>query len=476
MGRERKTPLQPHERQRGPGQPSARWRAASAPRPKAAAVQPARQTPPAPPAYRPQPAPKVLQTKAALKETAHAAPPFYRPRPAPAALQREATPRPQPSAPQPKPAAATAASATNRSQPTAEVLQRKAASARQADAADRPRHAGPPSANRPEPKSARPNEARRAGVVQAKPSAPSRGVATTDVSPAQGASAPRTPRVPAFPALRFVIQRLTGMQRETLAGRDAGAVGDYIRSGLTELHKISCLGKDATKDLEIQAMKIDNDVVITSNEVTGTEELKKLLVGVKRGAISSKITTMYNTARPQLQSEEDEVYQTRLKADLTPARRLINSLTSGRAGNTDLVYTATTPADCAAKLNGSGKLIILNAASTSTAKWHAEQNLLRVLLKLLSEGRVPSYVMIQGVKKPCYVCLAVLQDFNHAYNAVYGKRVSNDPSMGTVPGRYNPTGVTSLDIAEFGTGTAGTQFNNFVLAYRGAETALEATL
>lgn len=110
-------------------------------------IQQRRATPVAPPVYRPQPAPKVLQPKATapqLKKVA-AAPPVYRPHPVPKVLQRKVAavpppantarrtppaappvyrPQPAPRVLQPK-AAGAAAPPVYRPQPLPKVLQRK---------------------------------------------------------------------------------------------------------------------------------------------------------------------------------------------------------------------------------------------------------------------------------------------------------------------------------------------------------------
>lgn len=114
--------------------------------------------PVAPPAYHPQPAPKVLQTKSATAQQstpvqahrAPAAPPAYRPQPAPQVLQRKmaggqkqsgASPaRPMPVAPPPY-----------RSQPTPRVLQKKASTTQPPSKNQTNRAPVAPPAYRPQP-------------------------------------------------------------------------------------------------------------------------------------------------------------------------------------------------------------------------------------------------------------------------------------------------------------------------------------
>ncbi len=88
-------------------------------------------TPAAPPAYRPQPVPKVLQTKKPVapvsgsqSHRAPAAPPVYRPQPVPKVLQRQATPPQREAAPQAN--KQTFAPAVSKPQPVSKVLQAKA--------------------------------------------------------------------------------------------------------------------------------------------------------------------------------------------------------------------------------------------------------------------------------------------------------------------------------------------------------------
>ena len=111
--------------------------------------------PTAPPVYRPQPIPRVLQRKVPAAQQqqqqrpAPTPPPVYRPQPAPHVLQRKANaqpPRP-PSTPPVRPATAPP---VYRPQPTPHVLQRKAATAQPQPPAGvpRPRPIAPP-ANRP---------------------------------------------------------------------------------------------------------------------------------------------------------------------------------------------------------------------------------------------------------------------------------------------------------------------------------------
>ena len=85
----------------------------------------------APPAYRPQPVPKVLQTKKPVAPVSHsrlhhapAAPPVYRPQPVPKVLQRQATPPQREAAPRVN--KQTVAPAVSKPQPVSKVLQRKA--------------------------------------------------------------------------------------------------------------------------------------------------------------------------------------------------------------------------------------------------------------------------------------------------------------------------------------------------------------
>src|SRR5688500_5350248 len=91
---------------RRPQSPPASTRKAVVPPP----VQQKRAAPVAPPVYRPQPTPKVLQRKAAVaggaEGQAPVAPPVYRPQPAPKVLQPKPAEgqRPLPSRPAPHPA------------------------------------------------------------------------------------------------------------------------------------------------------------------------------------------------------------------------------------------------------------------------------------------------------------------------------------------------------------------------------------
>jgi hypothetical protein len=89
-------------------------------------VQQIRKQPVAPPVYRPQPAPQVLQRKAVVKQSpagqAHpVAPPVYRPQPVPQVLQLKTAHNPQPQAKQSQPVAP----AVYRPQPLPKVLQTK---------------------------------------------------------------------------------------------------------------------------------------------------------------------------------------------------------------------------------------------------------------------------------------------------------------------------------------------------------------
>jgi hypothetical protein len=94
MNAGRKWPPQAQARQHGPGPQPARPQGPKVLQPKSASPQ-ARNTPVAPPVYRPQPAPQCLQPKAAGPQrpspgrvnVAPAAPPAYRPQPAPKVLQ-----------------------------------------------------------------------------------------------------------------------------------------------------------------------------------------------------------------------------------------------------------------------------------------------------------------------------------------------------------------------------------------------------
>jgi len=93
MNAGRKWPPQANAQRHIPGQQPIRPRGPNVLQPKAAAPQ-VRQTPTAPPVYRPQPAPRVLQAKmpathhpAKQPQRAPAAPPVYRPQPAPKVLQ-----------------------------------------------------------------------------------------------------------------------------------------------------------------------------------------------------------------------------------------------------------------------------------------------------------------------------------------------------------------------------------------------------
>lgn len=136
-------------------------RAASRP-----ATQQAKKTPTAPPAYRPQPAPKVLQRKPATNQQAAAkqpppptksgrppsAPPVYRPQPVPKVLQaKPAFTQPPPKGPGRTPPQAPP---VYRPQPLPKVLQRKRAGGRQPDTGQPP---GRPLATGGQPPNPRPD-------------------------------------------------------------------------------------------------------------------------------------------------------------------------------------------------------------------------------------------------------------------------------------------------------------------------------
>lgn len=138
MSAGKKRPSQAHTRRRGPAQPPAQSHKQNALQPKAAAAQ--RPTPTAPPAYRPQTVPKVLQKKAATAPQQRppaatkgtpAAPPVYRPQPAPGVLQPKASAPAPPAAQAKRPPAAPP---VYNPHPVPRVLQTKKATAAPAPA------------------------------------------------------------------------------------------------------------------------------------------------------------------------------------------------------------------------------------------------------------------------------------------------------------------------------------------------------
>lgn len=126
-----------------PGQHPTQPRGQNVAQPKAAAPQ-VRPAPAAPPAYRPQPAPKVLQTKTATvqgpadaKGRAPAAPPVYRPQPVPKVLQRKTVGSQPPH--DARPAHNPAAPPAYHPQPPPKVLQPKSAPERKPPVVATPR-------------------------------------------------------------------------------------------------------------------------------------------------------------------------------------------------------------------------------------------------------------------------------------------------------------------------------------------------
>lgn len=135
--------------------------------PKVAPFAENRKPPVAPPVYKPQPTPRVLQRTAAVRgqsagaQAKPAAPPVYRPQPAPKVLQtKRAVSQPPPAGKSPdRPAAPPAY------RPAAKTVQPKAASVTPPVNPARPRRAAGPTVAQPK-SSPRPARRPRAGVIQ----------------------------------------------------------------------------------------------------------------------------------------------------------------------------------------------------------------------------------------------------------------------------------------------------------------------
>lgn len=219
---------------------------------------------------------------------------------------------------------------------------------------------------------------------------------------------------------------------------------------------------------EIQAMYINGNVVLASNSTTDLESVWRYLQNKKKKDIAESLQGMHVEAvKPKKQAQfpshynflfaEEEASQPG-KQRAEKARDLVHGkLLSGNEHpftDTTEVFYASSVGRCADSLyNSRGKVIIL----ASDHRHHAEQQLVAVIALLLSNGFVPNYLGIRGVRAPCSACHAVLMSFSTALSEVYSRNLS-----------YLPVGegteAERLDLKGTYSGTAG-KFGRFIEIY-----------
>lgn len=351
--------------------------------------------PAAPPVYRPQPVPKVLQTK---KAAAAPPPPATHARPAPAAPP------------------------AYRPQPPARVLQPKASAVRQPGAcrpssqpAAPPAHA-PRANNIVQPKTAlegarAATQARHTGRAPQSP--PGRVKSNGTGAPAR--LAPR--RAPSSAA---VIQRSVETAETTETPKVT--LTDMMR--MDELRSISRVlrGYGKTKDTrvqEFQGMRYGSQILVTGNEESDTDKVFETLQGVTGAKARTELSSMGSKALTRTGSGEDYDIQ---ESDPRLTSETIWELAM-RKGRVLEQFTSNTvgPKLAAEQLTTGGPSMVL----VSGSGLHAEQRLLVVLSnRLATDDDPPDTIHVGGSKPPCTRCKPVVEAFEEGLKRFYGVKLN----------------------------------------------------
>jgi hypothetical protein len=257
-------------------------------------------------------------------------------------------------------------------------------------------------------------EAERMGLRAAQAPPP----AAQPAAAVQRSTGPRILAPPPVRARRGVLQRVREEDLQALSMLFTGyQVG---------------MGSDAG---EIQAMYIDSNVVVASNQSSDIAEVKKLFQASAGGSTEARMRAMHERAlahrEPRRYSSYDflfagisnklrgapraELAETFVDTHLT---RKVDTLLDKFDG----VLSAATASACAGLLDtATNKIILL----TSDQTLHAEQQLLKVLAYRLESGRVPTHLGIRGVRKPCTKCHTVLRAFAAGYQKTYNKTLAH---------------------------------------------------
>lgn len=165
--------------------------------------------------------------------------------------------------------------------------------------------------------------------------------------------------------------------------------------------------KTNSKEQEVQAMQLDDSIVVASNFAESLEPI----VTSKRGVSAAEFGELVTRGAP-------------LTHDLlSPSEADQRALAAALNGVSTVLWAAKATGAVRllleARKSKQKVVLLLGDALTSSESWHAEQKLLYVLWVLLHEA-VPSVIAVAGTKPPCTVCYPEMRAHLAAFYASYG--------------------------------------------------------
>lgn len=287
------------------------------------------------------------------------------------------------------------------------------------------------------------------------------------------AAAPEMGRLPAAPP--FAVQRkpAMGAAPRVLQPRILPVPQPVRRGVLQRVHEeglqaLSMLftgyessQNNVTRAGEIQAMYIDSNIVVASNNSTELDSVKQLLrtSGTTIEALGGRMHTAASAedGKKRFAANYDFLFGTidnkmKGKTRADTAIGFVATHLTGKSGNLLNGVTSTGSASsasaCADLLDtAQNRIIFLRSDGTH----HAEQQLLEVLAWRLKKGTAPTNLGIRGVRKPCSACHRVLTAFATAYAEVYGGTLSYlSRGEGTEAAALNLKGIFRDESSNFG--------------------------